>query len=77
MHTCFVLISAASKQEHDVYKKLTKIPEIMELHALFGEYDLIAKLKADDVDTVSNIVVQKIRSIPGVIETKTLTGTRF
>jgi len=73
----FVLISAAPAREHDVYNKLSKVPEIVELHPLFGEYDLIAKIKADDFERLGKIVVDSIRSIEGVIDTKTLTGTKF
>ncbi|MBN2600112.1 MAG: Lrp/AsnC ligand binding domain-containing protein, partial [Candidatus Thermoplasmatota archaeon] len=50
---------------------------IIELHPLFGEYDLIAKIEADDFESLGDIVVNKIRSIEGVIDTKTLTGTKF
>ena len=73
----FVLISAAPAHEHEVYNKLSKVPEIVELHPLFGEYDLIAKIKADYFEKLGNLVVNKIRSIDGVIDTKTLTGTKF
>ena len=73
----FVLISAAPAREHDVYNKLSKVPEIIELHPLFGEYDLIAKIEADDYENLGVVVVNKIRSIDGVIDTKTLTGTKF
>jgi DNA-binding Lrp family transcriptional regulator len=73
----FVLISAAPAREHEVYDKLTQVPEIIELHPLFGEYDLIAKIKAEDFEKLGRIVVNKIRSIEGVINTKTLTGTKF
>ena len=73
----FVLISAAPAREHEVYDKLTKVPEIIELHPLFGEYDLIAKIDAEDFEKLGSIVVNKIRSIEGVINTKTLTGTKF
>lgn len=73
----FVLISAAPAHEHEVYNKLSKVPEIVELHPLFGEYDLIAKVEARDFEELGRIVVDKIRSIKGVIDTKTLTGTKF
>ena len=73
----YVLISAAPAREHDVYNKLSKVPEIIELHPLFGEYDLIAKIEADDFENLGVVVVNKIRSIDGVIDTKTLTGTKF
>src|SRR5437879_3621658 len=73
----FVLISAAPGKEHDVYNTLLKVSEIVELHPLFGEYDLIAKLEAADFDTLGHVIVNKIRSIEGVVDTKTLTGTKF
>jgi DNA-binding Lrp family transcriptional regulator len=73
----FVLISAAPAHEHEVYNKLLKVPQIIELHPLFGEYDLIAKIEADDFESLGDIVVKKIRTIEGVIDTKTLTGTKF
>ena len=73
----FVLINTAPAHEHDVYNKLSKVPEIIELHPLFGEYDLIAKIEADDFENLGVVVVNKIRSIDGVIDTKTLTGTKF
>ena len=73
----FVLISAAPAHEHEVYKELSKVPEIIELLPLFGEYDLIAKIEAEDYEKLGSIVVNKIRTIEGVIDTKTLTGTRF
>jgi len=71
----FVLIHVA--HEHEVYNKLSKIPQIVELHPLFGEYDLIAKIEADDFEQLGTIIVNKIRSITGVLDTKTLTGLTF
>lgn len=73
----FVLISTAPAKEHHVYNELLKIKEIVELHPLFGEYDLIAKVEAKDLEELGKIVVEKIRSIDGVADTKTLTGTKF
>jgi len=73
----FVLITIVPTHEHDVSTKLSKVSEVIELHPLFGEYDLIAKIEAEDFEKLGSIVVNKIRSIEGVIDTKTLTGTRF
>jgi len=84
----YILISAAPAHEHEVYTKLSKIPEIVELHPLFGEFDLIAlhplfgefdliaKVEPEDFEKLGELVVKKIRSIKGVIDTKTLTGTQ-
>ena len=73
----FVLISTAPTKEHEVFNELTNVREIVELHQLFGEYDLIAKIEANDFNVLGEIVVDKIRSVNGVIDTKTLTGIKF
>lgn len=73
----FVLINVAPAHEHEVYNQLSKIPQVVELHPLFGEYDLIAKIDANDFEELGTIIVNKIRSIAGVLDTKTLTGLSF
>ena len=69
----YVLIIAAPGNEHEIYNKLSKITEIIELLLLFGEYDLIAKIEAEDFEKLGEVVVNEISSIEGVIDTKTLT----
>jgi DNA-binding Lrp family transcriptional regulator len=73
----FVLIKVAPGREKEVYDKLANFEEIEELYPLFGEYDLIAKVVVKDFESLSEIVIKKIRQIDGVIETKTLTGAKF
>jgi len=73
----FVLIKAVPSHEHKVYNKLSNISEIIKLHPLFGEYDFIAKVEVENYDKLGSIVVNKIRSVEGVLSTKTLTGTKF
>ena len=73
----FVLISTAPAKEHEVYNELLKVKEVVELHPLFGEFDLIAKIEADDFNLLGQVVVDRIRSILDVIYTKTLTGIKF
>ena len=77
MHIGFVLIKAAPALEHEVYTKISKAPQIIEVHPLFGEYDMIAKIEAKTFEKLGEIVIDKIRSLKGVIDTKTLTGTRL
>lgn len=73
----FVLVSTAPAKEHEVYDTLKKLPSVVEVHPLFGEYDLIAKLESKDFNTLGQVVVDQVRTIPGVIDTKTLTGISF
>ncbi len=73
----FVLIKTAPAEERDVIDVLNNIAEVVEVHSLFGEFDLIAKIKAENFNKLGQVVVNKIRSIDGVEDTKTLTGIEF
>ncbi|MFO8109682.1 MAG: Lrp/AsnC ligand binding domain-containing protein [Thermoplasmata archaeon] len=73
----FVLIKTATAAERDVYHVLKEIDEVVEVHSLFGEFDLITKIQADNFNKLGQVVVDKIRSIEGVEDTKTLTGIEF
>ena len=70
----YILITTQPSKEMVVYNQLREIAEVEEVHPLFGEYDIIAKLRAEDADSIGKTVVEKIREIEGIIETKTLMG---
>lgn len=73
----FVLMHVSPLHEFEVYNKLLKVSEIIDLHPLFGEYDLIAKIEAKDYESIGEIILQKIKTIEGITDTKTLTGLRL
>jgi len=75
MATGFALLSISPLYEKEVYKKLKDTSEIIEVHPLFGEYDILLKIETVDIDSIGEIVINKIRSIKGVTDTKTLIGT--
>jgi len=53
-----------------------QLHEAIELHSLFGEYDLITKIEAENYESIGQIII-KIRTIDGIIDTKTLTGIKI
>jgi DNA-binding Lrp family transcriptional regulator len=69
----FVLIRTEMNKEREVYAKLLKIKGIMEVHPLFGEYDFIAKVQAKDFNALGRVIINKVRKVKGVTDTKTLT----
>ncbi|MGA1820172.1 MAG: Lrp/AsnC family transcriptional regulator [Thermoplasmatota archaeon] len=73
----FILISTKAHEEENVMAILNSTPEVQEAHLLFGEYDIIAKVVARDFNGVSKIVLEKIRSLDGVVHTETLAGITF
>ena len=59
-----------------MYEKLSNIPEVVEVHPLFGEYDILVKINCVNIDAIGEIVIKKIRSLKGITDTKTLIGTK-
>ena len=76
MATGFALLSISPLKEKEVFEALRKIPEISEVHPLFGEYDILVKIQSTDIDAIGDIVIKKIRSLQGIVDTKTLIGTK-
>lgn len=73
----FVLMHISPVHEHEIFQKLSLIPEVIELHTLFGEYDLVAKIEAKNYEGIGEIIIHKIKTIEGIMDTKTLTGKKL
>jgi DNA-binding Lrp family transcriptional regulator len=76
MATGFALLSISPLYEKSVYGSLKKIQEITEIHPLFGEFDILVKIECSDIDQIGEVVIQRIRSLKGVVDSKTLIGTK-
>lgn len=76
MATGFALLSISPLYEKEVFNALNGITEIAEVHPLFGEYDILVKISCSDIDEIGEVVIKKIRSLKGIVDTKTLIGTR-
>ena len=72
----FALLSISPLQEKAVYEILKNVPEVIEIHPLFGEYDILVKIECRDIDAIGEVVIKKIRSLKGIVDTKTLIGTK-
>ena len=73
----YVLLNVTPGVEHDVYLQLKELENVADVTVLFGDYDLIVKLVAEDLSSIATTVVDTIRHIPGVIDYKTLAGAEF
>ncbi|NYZ78681.1 Lrp/AsnC family transcriptional regulator [Candidatus Micrarchaeota archaeon] len=74
--TAFVLVSYDPHQEvtqRKLAEKLAKLDGVYEVHILAGEWDLLLKVRADSVEGVGKLVVDKLREIGGIGKTVTLT----
>ena len=73
----FVLITTEPGKEQDVYSALDSIELVTNHWMLFGEYDIIARIQADDESMLTMTIVEKIRPIHGIQDTKTLIGAEL
>jgi DNA-binding Lrp family transcriptional regulator len=68
----YVLLKVSSGTERDVCQKIIAFDEVMQADIIFGEYDVIAKISAPDLDALEDFLSQKIRNVPSVILTSTM-----
>ena len=73
----YVLLNVVPGKEHSVYLHLKDQDNVADVTVLFGDYDLIVKLVADDSSSIATTVVESIRQIPGILDSKTLAGAEF
>ena len=73
----YVLITTATGKESKVLEQMRKLPEIGEVHQLFGQYDMIARIETTDYDRMCDIILSKVRIIQGITGTRTLICARF
>ena len=57
--------------QRDVAEEIARFPEVQEVHIITGDWDLLVKLRAENVDTVGKFVVDKLRLIKGLDKTLT------
>ena len=73
MPTAFVLINAELGKEEGILKELRSIGSVKEAHFVYGVYDIIAKVEADSMEKLKEIVTFKIRRLGDVRSTLTMT----
>jgi DNA-binding Lrp family transcriptional regulator len=56
---------------------MRKISGLSEIHQLFGQFDMIARMETKDYDVLCDEVLGRIRTIAGVTSTRTLICARF
>jgi DNA-binding Lrp family transcriptional regulator len=75
MVTGLVLVKMVPGKEKQVLSKLRTIKAVVHMSAVFGRWDLVLDMETQDLEELSQVVVNEIRSIPGVLSTETLVTT--
>lgn len=75
MVTGLVLVRLMSGREKEVLQRIKGTKGVSHVSAVFGRWDLVLDMETEDLPSLSNTVVENIRSIPGVLSTETLVTT--
>ena len=68
----FVLVKIAVGEEAYTYSTLKEIEGIQGIHLVYGEYDMVLVIEERDSTKLRDLIMKKIRSVKGVIDTTTL-----
>jgi DNA-binding Lrp family transcriptional regulator len=72
METLYLLVETEVGRLEEVMRRLRTTSNVTEVQAVTGPFDVIVKIQADHINTALDIVVHKIRKIPGIKGTETL-----
>lgn len=77
MSTSYILINSDLGTDETIIGKIKEILDgenniQYEIHGVYGVYDIILKLSADDIDTLRSTITNKIRKITSVQSTLTM-----
>jgi len=82
-YTIFVLVNAVPGKEDSVLKRLLELDEVIDVHTISGQYDLLAVLELDlrrqyftEVREAAQKLVGEIRKLGGVQDTNTIVPFR-
>lgn len=77
--TAFILASVTYgiRNEKDVFSQrdkaaeIARFPEVQEVHIITGDWDLLIKIRAENVDAIGKFVIDKLRFVKGIEKTLT------
>lgn len=72
--TAFVFISYAGgsgANQRDLANALSAMKGVYEVHMISGDWDILAKVRGENVERIGELVTEKLRELPGVGKTVT------
>jgi Lrp/AsnC family leucine-responsive transcriptional regulator len=72
--TAFVLVTynpVNDISQQDVARSIAKLPNVSEVHVVAGQWDIILKARGASLQEIGELVVNRLRQIPGVGQTVT------
>lgn len=71
MPKAFVFVNVDPGSEIEVLKRLREVPEIEEAYFVYGVFDIVARVEADSMDRLKELITRKIRRLDKIRSTLT------
>ncbi|MBD3160291.1 MAG: Lrp/AsnC family transcriptional regulator [Candidatus Lokiarchaeota archaeon] len=68
----YVLIKTQAGKEDKVLRDLGAMNVVEEAHKVFGEFDIVAEVRARDMEAIVEVVTERIRKVEAIEDTQTL-----
>jgi Lrp/AsnC family transcriptional regulator for asnA, asnC and gidA len=68
----YVLVSVERGRLEDIRRELVRLPRVSEVNYVTGKYDIVAKLKGEELEELLKIVHVNIQKLRGLKKTETL-----
>ncbi|MHC1598471.1 MAG: Lrp/AsnC ligand binding domain-containing protein [Candidatus Methanofastidiosia archaeon] len=72
MTIAFVLCVVKSGSEKETLDMLSKNKNVVDAFIVYGEYDIILKIKSDSTESMRSFMNETVRNIPSIERTTTL-----
>src|SRR5215213_8441650 len=72
-HLAFIGINIRPGLADQIIERLSNIEEVLEVHEMHGRFDLFVKIRAKDLNHTRDIIENKIRKLPNIVETELMT----
>ena len=68
----YIMMNIKSGAEDDVCKVLAENQMVEEVAVIYGEYDAIIKVKAENMKTLDGFITDTLRALPNIFLTATM-----
>ena len=72
-HLAFIGINIRPGFTDQTIGELSNFEEVLEIHEMHGRFDLFLKIRAKDLNHIRDIMENKIRKLPNILETELMT----
>ena len=66
---CYSSKDGTSLSQRKIAKEIAKFPDVQEVHIVTGNWDILIKIRGEDVAAIGQFVIDKLRAVEGIEKT--------